>query len=116
MSDTTEKLSSMTKEEKSLLLFFETCAVDHGGLIDIRHMNDEDMETALRWGKSEFVRSGRVASECLKYLMGRTHWCELSDEAWDLAHAERRERYKRINSKRTWYSTEEKRANAGGKP
>ena len=29
----------LTKEEKSLLLYIETRAVDHGGLIDNRHID-----------------------------------------------------------------------------
>ena len=36
-----------------------------------------------------------------------THWCRLSDEAWALAHAERRARHERMRLKRNWISTEE---------
>lgn len=108
-------LNDMTKDEKNLLLYFETCAVDQGGLVSIDHMNAEDMAIAKRFNESGFIRFGRLASECLpKYSPstlgnGSTHWCELSDEAWNLVHEERRDRYKRINEKRSWYTTKEKR-------
>lgn len=31
--------TDMTKEEKSLLLYLETCATEKGGKVDARHMN-----------------------------------------------------------------------------
>jgi hypothetical protein len=104
-------LNDMSKCEKSLLLYLETRAVDHGGLVCTQHMNSEDMATAKRWSESGFVRFGRLAADCLPGRHGgSTHWCELSDDAWTLAHSERRERYTRINSKRKWLTTDEKRA------
>ena len=103
-------LNDMTKDEKSLLLYLETRAVDHGGLVHTQHMNSDDMEIAKQWNEARFVRFGRLASDCLPMRSGATHWCELSDEAWALAHAERRERYTRINSKRKWFTIDDKRA------
>lgn len=94
------KLEDMDKDERSLLLYLETRAVDHGGLVHTQHMNDIDMDIAKRWDTSGFLRFGRVASDCLPMPSGSTHWCELSDEAWGLAHAERRARWKRINDER----------------
>jgi hypothetical protein len=103
-------LETMTKDEKSLLLFFETCAVDHAGKVRTAHMNDDDRKIVERWTAEGFVRYGRVASEgCNEY---GTHWCHLSDEAWALAHAERKARAARVWLKRTWRTTEEKRAAA----
>ena len=36
-----------------------------------------------------------------------THWCQLSDETWKLAHEERNERARRMWEKRTWIGTDE---------
>lgn len=90
-------LEDMTKDERSLLLYLETRAVDYGGKIDTRHMNKEDIDTAKGWNKEGFLWFGRIKFHDIAYHM--THWCELSDEAWSLAHQERKARYKRIASK-----------------
>jgi len=96
---------NLNKTERSLLLFFETCAVDHGGLVGAKHMNSEDRAYAKIWNSAGYVRFGRVVSrECSLYS---AYWCSLSDEAWDDAHAERRARAKRMNEGRTWKTTEE---------
>ena len=103
-------LETMTKDEKSLLLFLETRAVDQSGKVQTEHMNDDDRKIVERWNSEGFVRYGRVASEDLN--KHGTHWCHLSDEAWALAHAERKARAARLWIKRTWCTTEEKRAAA----
>jgi hypothetical protein len=97
----------MTKEEKSLLLFLETCAVDSGGEVDSRHMNADDFKTAEKWKKSGYILFGRICS--VDISNNKTNWVELSDCAWSDAHKERKERFSRINSKRTWKKTEELR-------
>jgi len=92
-------LDTMTKDEKSLLLFFETQAVDYGGKInDTRHMNKEDFEIAEQWNREGFIKFGRIRFHSIVKDSYSTRWCELSDEAWILAHAERKARYKRIIS------------------
>lgn len=106
----------MTKEEKSLLLYFETRCVDQRGSVHLKHMNEDDMRIAKKWSDSVFVKFGRIASDCLPLPSGATHWCELSDEAWGVVHAERIERYKRSIAKRTWYTTEEKKAARAAEP
>ena len=105
------ELSQMTKDERSLLLYFETQSVDHTGKVDPRRMDIHDTAIAKRWNESGFVRFGRLASECITRGFGNyfNYWCELSEEAWELAHEERRARHKRMYEKRTWYSTQEKR-------
>lgn len=104
------KLNEMTKGERSLLLYFETRAVDQRGSVHLQHMNDDDLQIAKRWNETGFIQFGRIASECLPLPSGATHWCELSDEAWGLAHAERRARYARNKDSRQWFSIEEKKA------
>jgi len=91
-------LDTMTSDERSLLLYLETRAVDHGGLVDIKHMNKEDMDIAKRWNEEEFIRFGRIKAHS---IITCTHWCELSEEAWNLAHAERKARFLRMMSKQT---------------
>lgn len=99
------KLEEMSKDEKSLLLFLETRAVDYGGRINIKHMNQDDMDITKKWDNFKFIRFGRIV---LRHHNGDgTHWCKLSEEAWALAHQERRARQKRLWEKRSWISTDE---------
>ena len=96
-------LVQMSREERSLLLYFETCAVDLAGRVDVRRMNQGDMEIAKRWNAEGFVRFGRIAS---KYHNRQgAHWIELRDDAWALAHEERKARNARM--KRRYERTEE---------
>lgn len=103
-------LNEMSRDERSLLLFFECRAVDHSGRVKTVHMNDADRAIAERWNAEGFVQYGRICAENLSEH--GTHWCQLSDEAWALAHAERKARAARTWEKRNWRTTEEKRAAA----
>lgn len=94
----------LTKDEKSLLLFMETQAVDYGGKLQGVRMNADDLVIAKRWNESGFVRFGRIAARDIKQTaadLPRTHWCVLSDEAWAVAHTERRARCQRLMDKLT---------------
>jgi len=103
-------LELMTEDERSLLLFLESRAVDQAGRVKTIHMNADDMEIAEQWNRDGFVKFGRIASEDLNEF--GTHWCHLSDEAWGFAAAERKARAGRTWAKRDWKTTEEKRAHA----
>lgn len=84
----------LTKDEKGLLLYLESRCVDNRGLIDPRRMNEEDFKTARRWAEQGFIQFGRIAfADCTP---DRSHWCELSEEAWATAHAERKARFGRM--------------------
>ena len=96
-------LETMSKDERSLLLFFESRAVDYCGRVDIRRMNTEDMEIAKRWNEEKFIQFGRIVIR--HHNSDGTHWCILSEEAWILAHLERKERHKRLWLKKNWLST-----------
>lgn len=85
------KLNS--REERSLLLYFETCAVDLSGRVDARRMNVNDFAIAKRWNEEGFISFGRIASADHNRQGG--HWVELSEEAWTKAHLERRVRHDR---------------------
>jgi hypothetical protein len=107
-------LMDMTRDERSLLLFLGTCAVDYGGSVDARRMNADDWKIMSHWGEIGFVRSGRICFNDVERMAqdmpgGRkmTHWVELTDEAWALAHAERRARCVRSTEQRTWRRAEE---------
>lgn len=107
-------LDKMTKDERSLLLYLETRAVDQGGLVDIRHMNGEDIKIAHEWDKEGFINYGRVCFEDAQRLSQggmagkkNTAWVELSEEAWTLVHAERKARAVRMWEKRSWKKTSE---------
>lgn len=90
-----------TREEKSLLMYFETQATDYGGTLESVRMNADDFAIAKRWNEAGFVHFGRIAFNDIKRHNGvaRDHWCVLSEEAWKLAHAERRARCERVMAK-----------------
>lgn len=103
------ELDKMTNDEKSLLLFFECRAVDNGGLVDTRYMNDEDREIAKDWVEKNFVQYGRITARDAKRLSYTqcTHAVFLSEEAWKLAHQERRNRQRRLHRNISWITTKE---------
>lgn len=94
----------LSKKELRLLLCLETCEVDYGGLVDSACLNKEEFEIMRVWNDQGFVKSGRVSSDS---DTARKYWCELSSEAWRLAHNERKARSDRIKSTRKWKKTEE---------
>ena len=103
-------LEGFTRQELSLLLFLETCAVDHGGAIDGRHMNEDDFDIAEGWSRSGFVEFGRIYSKDVQnrpHGRSRSHWCRLSDRAFVAASHERKARSSRMWAKRKWRKTAE---------
>jgi hypothetical protein len=93
-------LETMTRDERSLLLFLETCAVDYGGKVDARHMNDDDFNIAKQWNAEGFIEFGRIKFHDI--VEKKTHWVTLSIDAWTLAHTERKERAERLIAKQTF--------------
>lgn len=107
-------LENMTRDERNLLLYFETRMVDYSGTIDSAHVNASDIEIAQKWNEIGFIKYGRIAFKCLPLPSdsgkGRlTTCCFLSDHAWKLAHQERYARYQRNYEKRKWLTAEEYR-------
>lgn len=98
-------IKTMSHDEKSLLLYFETRAVDHTGGVNPLHMNQGDFEIAKQWDESGFVKFGRIAYDYI--TRDSSNWCELSDEAWQIAHQIRHERAKRLFEERAWLKTSE---------
>ena len=68
-----------TRNEKNLLLYFETQAVDYGGTLESVRMNADDFAIAKRWNEAGFVHFGRIAFHDIKRHNGvaRDHWCVL---------------------------------------
>lgn len=102
----------MTKDQLSLLLYLETCAVDFGGSVDVVHMNADDQTQAATWHDSGFIEYGRIASDHFPKQNGRqrTNYVRLSDAAWTAAHEERKARCSRLWDRRRWQTTQEKAA------
>ncbi len=89
----------MSNAERSLLLFLETQAVDHGGLIHVQSMNDEDVTIAKRWAATGFIEFGRVAMASLQSSIRTEHrsqWVRLSGQAFVAAATERQCRADRL--------------------
>lgn len=98
-------LDTMTREERSLLLFFESAVVDHAGAFEPTRLNHDDFKIAEQWRAEGFSSHGRIAFSDLEKLRPRTNWCELSEEAIALAHEERRARAARMQAGRPWRKT-----------
>lgn len=102
-----KELKNMSADERSLLLYLESCSVDYGGRTNQLRMNDEDREIASRWHEEGFIQQGRIVAR--DHNKDGTTWVKLSEEAWKLAHEERRERNKRMWERRRYLTTEKSR-------
>ncbi len=83
----------MTTSEIRLLLFLETQAVDHVGLVFSASMNDADFTIAKRWDEEGYIQFGRRAYK--RIAGGRAHCVVLSDSAFNDAARYRKERAQR---------------------
>lgn len=90
-------LNEMSRDERSLLLYLETCAVDFTGRVDSRRINEDDFRIAKGWNEAGFISFGRIVVR--DHNSQGSNWVELSEDAWGLAHQERRARQER-NSRR----------------
>lgn len=101
----------MSRDQKSLLLFLEACAVDQGGAVNTAHMSKKDMGQAERWAKKGFIEWGRISMKHWRTpnQRSRSCWVRLSPEAWTAAHKERGERAERMWKVRSWKTTKEVR-------
>ncbi len=100
-----KELKNMSNDERSLLLFLETRAVDYGGRVNTKHMNKEDFSIAKTWDKEKFISFCRIVLRDVN--KDGTHGVKLSEEAWNLAHKERRARFERLWARRNWITTKE---------
>jgi len=86
------ELETMTREERSLLLFLETQAVDFGGKVYTASLNLTDLDIALRWRDIGFIKFGRLLSALGGGTSERSHVVILLPESFALAAAERKRR------------------------
>ena len=98
-------VTTLTKVERSIVLYAESCSVDYGGLLEGRRMNNDDLVALRKFTEAGLLTFGRIPSELLAPLSdyGRapTHWITFTEAAWQLAHALRRERAARGSASRT---------------
>jgi hypothetical protein len=88
--------ASLTKAQRSILLYAECCLVDHGGLLEGKRMNDADLRALTDFQDAGLLRFGRLPFRAIAQMVARecTHWVVFSSAAWDLAHAARRHQSK----------------------
>ena len=96
-----EEKTELTRDEVSVLLYFETCLSDRRGTFSTRQMNEEDFAIAKRWREEGFINYGRIPYKELRArkvgapLTRSTHWVQFTDAAWKKAYRERRIRAER---------------------
>jgi hypothetical protein len=99
-------MKELTKDQLALLLYLEARAVDHLGGLNARQLNASEHATLEQWNGIGFVRFGRISART-PARDGSSYWCELSEQAWQIAHAERKARAARMGKERTWITGEE---------
>ena len=98
-------METMSKDQQSLLMYFETCLVDHYGRLEGQRMNSLDIKIAEAFNKNGLIKFGRLSMEAIQRLRGDprgtiyTHYVRFTDKAWELAHKFRRERSERMLAK-----------------
>ncbi|MDN7965596.1 hypothetical protein QZM92_26810 [Burkholderia multivorans] len=100
---TTIDINALTKVERSIILYAESCCVDCGGLLEGIRMNADDMTALRKFADAGILTFGRIPARLLGPLSGLrepTHWITFTEEAWQLAHALRRERAARVTASR----------------
>ncbi len=95
----------LTKNERSILLYAETCVVDFAGLLEGKRMNSDDIEALKKFEAAGILTFGRIPARVLGSMVSRecTHWVEFADAAWTLAHALRRQAAEKSKTSSTNY-------------
>jgi len=90
-------MKEYSKDEKSLLLYLETCLVDNRGNVTGVRMNDADFVIIKKWKEEGSISFQRVPFHEITTagVFPQTHTIKFTDEAWKLAHKFRRERAER---------------------
>ena len=107
----------LTKEEVALLLYLETCAVDHRGRIDTQRMNAADFVLAESWKARGIINFGRIIIADQRFTVGMrvgTHWVQFTDAAFLVVARLRQERAERGWAKREYQTTQEVREEIDG--
>lgn len=88
----------MTKDEKSLLLYFESCLVNNRGQVQSVRMNIMDFGIAEKLDHEKLIKFDRIPFKEIEKqnsLPARTHWVQFTDKAWEIVHKLRRQRAER---------------------
>lgn len=87
--------NTLTKAQRSMLVYAESCLVDQGGLLQAIRMNDDDYAALKHFADQGLLQYGRIPFKALETLAHPsagplTHWVTFTDEGWALAHQLRR--------------------------
>lgn len=102
-------IESLTKTERSILLYCETRLVDGGGLLQPARMNAEDHEALNKFKAAGILDWGRIPFRTMEQLthpedhphmpgLRLSYWVTFHDEAWEMTHKLRRKRADFSNS------------------
>jgi len=94
-------IETLTSDQKSLLLYVETRAVDHSGKLRDDQLNGIDRANLKAWDRANFVSSDKIPASG-RQNDGCSMWAFLSDEAWEAAGKLRRAKSKRMFENRNW--------------
>ncbi len=94
----------LTKKEYQLLLFLEASASEKGGRVDEMQLNSWDFDTLKEWDKTGFIQYGLIKQAPFGNYEVRYYdsYVILSDEAFELAYAERKRRALAFAENRIW--------------
>lgn len=76
---------TLSKNERSALMYAEACTVDNSGLLEAIRMNGDDFAAFDKFKAAGILNWGRVPAHSQAFDKGRTHWVTLSDTGWELA-------------------------------
>lgn len=99
-------INSLSRDEKSILLYAETCMVDRAGLLEAARMNEADIAALKKFKEAGALDFGRIPFKTIDTLIhphhgGKlTHWVTFHEPAWQAAHALRRVRSQGNSSNR----------------
>lgn len=96
---------SMSKNERSALLYAESCAVDRSGLLQGARINADDIAVFKAFEEHGLMKFGRIPARLIGCVGGEpsyynTHWVTLTDAGWALAGQCRQLRSKQIGQNR----------------
>ena len=93
-------INTLTRDERGILLYAETCLVDGSGLLTGERMNKADLDALAKFKAAGILDFGRIPARLLSSMKPLTHWVTFTDAAWELAHALRRQRAAAITPNR----------------
>lgn len=94
----------MNRKQENLLMYLETCLVDHRGRVAGCKLNADDHDQIDKWIEDGLVRFGRLPSQEGDRRFGNTHWVRFRDDAWGIVAQARKDR-----AGRTLFVTDEKK-------